>query len=322
MRRARTSLLTLSTLGVVCAAGTGFAIGGFNATTQTDGNDFAAAPDFLAPNVGSTTIAKNSGFSPGFINKGGSYRVYANISDSGNPASGVASVTANVGSISAGQTSVPLTAGSFSVGGVAYNYRSAVLTSDATLSDSTYAYSLTRTDNASNSNTTGGFSVTVDSVKPTAAGIQTANGGSIVGRPELNDTITFTYSEPIDPASILSTWTGAQTDVVVRINNATNDTLLVYNSANTAQLPLGSVNLGRTDYVSVNRTFGATGTKAKMTMSGNTITVVLGTQSGAGTTAAANGTMTWTPSATAFDRAGNTAATSATTESGTADKEF
>jgi hypothetical protein len=32
--------------------------------------------------------------------------------------------------------------------------------------------------------------------------------------------------------------------------------------------------------------------------------------------------MTWTPSASATDRAGNTAGTAAVTESGTADKEF
>jgi hypothetical protein len=114
---------------------------------------------------------------------------------------------------------------------------------------------------------------------------------------------------------------------VVRINNnavATggNDQVLIFNSTNTTQLPLGSINLGRTDYVTANLTFGATGTTSKMTMSGNAITVTLGTQSAAGTTAATTGTMTWTPSATAYDRAANPCSTTVDTESGTVDRDF
>ena len=59
-----------------------------------------------------------------------------------------------------------------------------------------------------------------------------------------------------------------------------------------------------------------------MTRSGNSITVVLGTQSGAGTTAATNGTMGWTPSSSAYDRAGNASTTAAASETGAADREF
>ena len=123
---------------------------------------------------------------------------------------------------------------------------------------------VTATDTASNASTFNG-ALTVDNTAPTAADVQTANGGTVAGRPELSDTVTFTYSEPIDPESILTGWTGAQTDVTVRVNNGGqgNDSLLVYNPANTAQLPLGTVNLGRTDYVSANRTFGATGPRRR-----------------------------------------------------------
>ncbi len=59
-----------------------------------------------------------------------------------------------------------------------------------------------------------------------------------------------------------------------------------------------------------------------MAVSGNGFVVVLGTQSGNGTTAAANGTMSWAPSAVAYDRAGNAAATTPRTELGAADREF
>jgi hypothetical protein len=50
--------------------------------------------------------------------------------------------------------------------------------------------------------------------------------------------------------------------------------------------------------------------------------VVLGTQSGAGTTATAAGSLSWTPSSTATDRAGNAMLTQVAAESGTADKDF
>ncbi len=53
-------------------------------------------------------------------------------------------------------------------------------------------------------------SVTLDNTVPTASDIQTANNGSIVGRAETGDTITYTFSEAMDPSSILSGWTGAR----------------------------------------------------------------------------------------------------------------
>lgn len=70
------------------------------------------------------------------------------------------------------------------------------------------------------------------------------------------------------------------------------------------------------------RNFGASGTRASMVRSGNTITVTLGTQSGAGTTVTANTTMTWRPPTNNDDRAGNALPTTARTETGTADREF
>jgi hypothetical protein len=165
--------------------------------------------------------------------------------------------------------------------------------------------------------------VIVDNTAPTAADIQAANkAGSTAGKPELGDTVTYTFSEPIDPHSILANWTGAATNVVVRISNATNDPLTVYNAANTTQLPLGSVALGRNDYVTANATFGASGTASTMVQSGNSITITLGTASAGPTTAASTGSMIWTPSASAYDRAGNAETTTARTETGSADKEF
>jgi chitinase len=59
-----------------------------------------------------------------------------------------------------------------------------------------------------------------------------------------------------------------------------------------------------------------------MVMSGNAVTITLGTQSAAATAAAAPGSMSWTPSASATDPAGNAVSTTAVTESGAADKDF
>lgn len=299
--------------------------GNFTASAPNAGNSITAATDFRAPTVGASVLTKTAGGTVGQIKKGGTYYVYANVSDTGNPASGVASVTANVSSITSGSTAVALSAGSFTAGGVSYGYRSASLTAGSSLAAGSYTYSLTSTDSAGNSATQSGYSVVVDNTAPAGTDVQTANGGTANGLAEAGDKISFSFSKAIDPNSILAGWSGSATSVVVRLNNGSgsnNDTVTIYNAANSTQLPLGSVNLGRTDYTSANITFGATGTASSMAMSGNTVTVTLGTQSAAATTAAGTGTLSWTPSASATDPAGNATATTAVTESGTADKDF
>ncbi len=321
-RAVQISCLTALSVGLASALAGGAIWGSFSKAAASSGNTITAATDFVAPEVTATTIAKTAGGNSGLIKKGGTYFVYANVADSGNPASGVSSVTANVNSITSGQTAATLGAGTFTVDGDTYNRRSASLTAGSSLAAGTYGYSLTLKDTAGNSGTESGFTVLVDNTAMTAADIQTANGGSIVGRAEIGDKITYTYSEEPDPNSIVSGWDGSSTDVVVRLNNATNDTVTIFNSTNKTQLPLGTISLGRSDYTSSNRTFGASGTASTMELSGNQIFIVLGTQSGAATTAASTGTMSWTPSSTVTDLAGNAMSTTAKSESGSADKDF
>jgi hypothetical protein len=299
--------------------------GNFTAKTPSAGNTITAAADFRAPTASASVIAKTAGGIVGQIKKGGTYYVYANATDTGNPASGVSTVTANVNTITSGSTAAALSAGSFSAGGVSYGYRSAALTAGSSLAAGSYSYSLTLKDVAGNSKTESGFTVTVNNTAPTGTDVQTVNAGTTAGLAEAGDKITFTFSKAIDPNSILSGWNSGSTNVVVRLTNGlstANDTITVYNATNATQLPLGSVNLGAADYTGADLTFGATGTASAMVMSGNTITITLGTQSAAATTAAATGSMTWTPSASATDAAGNATSTTAVTESGTADKEF
>ena len=92
--------------------------------------------------------------------------------------------------------------------------------------------------------------------------------------------------------------------------------MTVFDSGNTVQLSLGSVALGG-NYVTANRTF----TNSSMVMSGSTITITLGTASGA-TRRGANSTMVWTPAAGATDLAGNACIATAFNETGAADREF
>jgi hypothetical protein len=309
-------------LGLALGVGGGATYAAFSATTSNSGNSLASAADWTAPAVGTSVIAKNTGYSAGFIAQGTVYRIYANVTDSGNPSSGVSTVTANVSNITTGQTAVTLSSGSFSAEGVSYNYRSGTVTANASLSAGSKSYTVTATDGASNTSTQSGLTVTVDNTSPAASDIQTANLGTTAGKAEQGDTVTFTFTEQMDPDSILTGWTGASTNVVVRIGNvAGSDTLTVFDPGNTTQLKLGTVTLSG-DYVAADRTFGAAGAASTMVQSGSAITVTLGNASGATKTANTAAAMIWAPSTSATDRAGNACLVTAATESAGNDVEF
>ena len=311
-------------LGLTSLLAAGSVWGAFSSKSASNtGSTITAAADFRAPVATDTVIAKTSGGHGGAIKKSGTYYVYANVTDSGKPASGVSTVKANVSTITASQTAVTLSAGTFTVDGVSYNRRSGSLTAASTLTGATATYTLTMTDVAGNSRTESGFSVDVDNTVPTATDVQTTNQGAIAGRADIGDKITYTFSEEPEPDSIVNEWDGEELDVVVRLNQvAAADTVTIYDETNKTLLPLGTINLGRTDYATANLTFGASGTDSTMELSGNQLFITLGTQSAAATTAAATGSMIWTPVATLTDIAGNAMATTARTESGSADRDF
>ena len=285
-----------------------------NARTQTGYSVIVPDP----PSVAAAVIQKSAGGDAGHLKQGGGYYVYADVA-------GATTVTADVGSITAGRTAAALTAGSYAVGGVTYTHRSALITADNPLSEGSRLFSITATEGSMNV-TEPGYSVTVDNAGPSASDVQTANGAATARKAEQGDTVTYTFSEPIEPITILAGWSGAATNVVVRLVNggAGNDTLTVWNATNTQQLALGSINLGRKDYTSTNGlNFGLSGTPSTMVRSGASVTVTLGTPNVAGATlAAGTGTMSWTPSTAATDRAGNSASGLARSEAGTADGEF
>ena len=315
-RRAKWAALTAVTAIAVAAATVGVTFGAFAGQTSASANVITAMPDFRGPTITDTAIGKSAGFATGFIPTGGTYRVYANVTDVGTPPSGVASVTANVNLVTLGQTAVPMTAGSYPVGGKTYNYRSAVLTA-AALPNGVLTFSVTATDAAANVSNAGG-NVTIDSTAPAASNIS-ASGG-VAGRPEIGDVLTLTTTEALDTFRILSTWDGTATTVRVNfLNNAGGDRVEIRDSTGATILPFGTINLTRTDFVTATVTFSA----ATMTQANNVITVTLGgTITGTPGTAGGNGQMVWTPSATATDRAGNAMGTAAFNEPNPNDRDF
>jgi len=313
---AATASITLPA-GTAQGAHTIYAVG-------SQGDTATAALTVNRPTVTSAAIAKSAGGDAGAIKQGGAYYVYANVTGSGTPPAGLGSVTADVSAITTGQAAAALSAGSYTVDGQTYDYRSAQLTAKSPLAAGTSSFTVKLTDTAGTATTTS-YSVTVDDTAPRATAIQTTNvSGGTAGKPELGDSMTFTFSEPIDPDTVLAGWDGGAEPVVVTIldGGGANDKLEVLNASTLTALPLGTVALGRKDYVTKTTSFGASGTASTMALSGSAITVTLGTPASTAGTAAGTGTLSWTPSSSVTDPAGNAMSTTAVAETGTADKDF
>src|ERR1700754_2489422 len=108
MRRALGMALLALAAAAIAGAGVGSTFAAFNAQTTNSGNNVTAASDFRAPTLTPIVIQKASGGTAvGSVRAGGTYRVYATAVDTGSPASGITSVTANVSTITPGQTAAP-----------------------------------------------------------------------------------------------------------------------------------------------------------------------------------------------------------------------
>jgi hypothetical protein len=155
----------------------------------------------------------------------------------------------------------------------------------------------------------------------------------VAGRIDAGDTITFLWSEIIDPESVLAGWNGSATNVTVQVVNrstqAGGDSITIRNAANTADLPLGDISMLVRDYVSGTTLFGGptNATRSRMAWNPTTgaVVVTLGPADAPGTVTQ-NGTLTsnyqWVPDAV-FDRAGNPSNTTTYTEpGGTADRDW
>jgi chitinase len=186
--------------------------------------------------------------------------------------------------------------------------------------DGAYQVRVVTTDNAGVSVTGSTYQIVVDNQTPSGSAIVAGNGSGTAGRIDNGDTLQFTWTEPMAPASILSGWTGAAGQpITVRIrDNASNDEMHFYSGATQLNLVLSATDLKLGgNFVNSNAEFNAT-----MAQSGNSITVTLGTKvSPAGTLPTTNGsTMNWRPSPNATDLAGKASATTNVPE--TNDRDF
>jgi hypothetical protein len=301
--RASTAVALLALAACILAAG--FSAASFTDTTSNP-QTVSSEADFLAPSA-TSAIAKSQGGVAGYVKAGGGYYVYANVAESGNPASGIASVKADVSAITSRQTAATLSAGSYSVGGSSYNYRSAELKVNGGLSAGPMAYALVLTDNAGNSRTQS-FSVTVDNGPLAGSDFDTANtSGGTSGKAEKGDTISYAFNKPPDPGSIVSGWDGSGSkSVTVSIaDNSSNDTLTVSGAT------LGSVAL-QGNYTNTGKTSIFSG--STLTLSGSVVTIVLGSEpSGNARTETTKPAPEWTPSTALYDAAGNACSNSKVT---------
>ena len=145
-------------------------------------------------------------------------------------------------------------------------------------------------------------------IQPTATAI--ASGTTTPnGIPGTGDTITYTFSEQMDPTSILSGWSGASTAVEACFTRPSSSTLVAIATSSTCStaVNLGSVNLGEsTPHYITSGTVGLTATMSMATVSGASVVTVTLTSTSASFTANTSHTVwTWTPSASALDLAGN-----------------
>ena len=122
-------------------------------------------------------IAATTGTSPGgFVKQGSGYAVYADAGD----ANGVSSVTADVASVTSGQTSVSLVScsGSCTVGGHTYLYKSAALTASNPLSEGSKSFTVRASDVVSNTSSPASFSVVADNTGPSVSTVIAATTGT------------------------------------------------------------------------------------------------------------------------------------------------
>jgi hypothetical protein len=276
------------------------------------------AVDRTAPTIGVSALIKTQLGTADLVKQGGTYRVYAHVADGG---SGMRNVRADISTVSSGQTSVSLSRGSWTVRGVTYNYRSGQWAANNPLAAGAKSFSVTATDVAGNvSGSTG--SATVDNTPPVASDVQATNASGLTpGKADVGDTIALTYSEPIEPESIVSGWNGTTMTVTVRIQtHGAGDLVQVRNAGNSSGIPAGSIVLPSTAYVGATVWFS----NSTMTMSGSTLVLVLGNPNLPGSigTVAVPGTMRYAPTGSIYDRAANACGTAVVSEMGAPDVEF
>ncbi len=187
-------------------------------------------------------------------------------------------------------------------------------TTQTVTSGTCYLLTLTGTDNVGNAASLSS-TVKVDATPPTIAGVALGNGGT-AGRIDRGDTLTVTFSEPIDASDLCSLWTSDTTSYAINASNAvtirvvdgagaTTDRLAVQAASGCGTFDFGSLDLGSNAYVTSNVDFAGFGANASsITWDPSTRTLGLTLGNGGPVLLTPASTSTYTLS-TATDPAGN-----------------
>jgi hypothetical protein len=197
----------------------------------------------------------------------------------------------------------------------------------AAAGDGSYRFYTAATDKAGNRQATPSTpraTTILDRAVPTAQNIRSDNASGSDGKADTGDTVTFTYSEAMSSASMLAGWSGASTQVLVKLVDAANsaDTLQVWSASNSARLAIANPLALDGDYVPA----GGAVFRATMVLNAaqSVLTVTLGSLQSGSVKAASqanfqkNGPLRWTPDTRATDRAGNRVSATAVSKLGTA----
>ena len=178
---------------------------------------------------------------------------------------------------------------------------------------------------------------TGDTIKPRGLDVQTLNGkmeprlcpeGPVEDRPDDCDKVVYTWSKPIDPASLVSGWDGTGTRTVRLVIDGDagapyGDPARRNDVVEVPDVPaLGQIDLGRDDYVAAApRSFSSSLLSMNADLTRATIVLDGGT---VGAHQQLPGTMTWSGYDAVTDIVGNTAGPGAprVTEGGAPDREF
>lgn len=257
--------------------------------------------DKTTPVVSATVMSSTTDTTVGgYVRQGGSYYVYANVTDA---SSGVSTVTANVTNITTGSTAVALSSGSYTVGSTSYNYRSSALTASNPLTAGTKTYTITATDVAGNSVTTPDQNVTVDNTVPAPSAFVLQNGATL-GQIDVGDSFVVTYNGPINPSTICTGLTDATnvTGVSIALTGTTTNDTLGAPAAPCANV-FTTVNLGGNYYTAdktLTTTFDWNASTNALTVSITALSSTANRSSGVPA-----GTPTYLPKTSILDPAGN-----------------
>ncbi|HET8949162.1 MAG TPA: Ig-like domain-containing protein [Solirubrobacteraceae bacterium] len=193
----------------------------------------------------------------------------------------------------------------------------------ASRTDGAYDLRAVSVDTLGNQSTSATVTAYVNNLGPTGTDVQGTNGG-VNDKLDTGDTVVFTYSEAINPSSILAGWTTGTAAIRVRVNNTGgSDSMEFYDAANTT--PLGLLAAGTALSINIDHVTAPTLFNGTIARSGSTVTVTIGSLISGAVTANPKGknAMVWQTNSQATSLAtGKPVLPQTITESGASDIDF